>query len=854
MDLIHQFTMENGLKVVLEENRNAPVVALQIWVKIGSGDEKEEEAGICHFIEHMLFKGTEKRKAGEIGKEIESLGGSINAYTSYDETVYDITIASRYAEIGIDVLADAMLHSTFDPVELEREREVVLEEVRMRKDDPSSILSDQTMATLYQHHPYRRPIIGYEKTIRSMTRDQMISFFKRWYVPNHMVFIGVGDFDPLEIEKKVRAAFGEFKSSSGNLPLRKKEPEPVAFRSSISYGDFKDMYLKIAIPTTAAKDEDTQAVNAISRILGGGEASRLVQKVKLEKGLVHSIWASSYTLKDPGPFIIGAILPPENVEKVIEAIGEEISRLGREGVTSEELQRLKVNVESHLIYSREIVQWRAGRLGYYEALFDDIQFEKEDTRKISLLQSEDIQRIVKKYFKTSRWVVNLLVPSEKTKEAKDLPLKKIVEKANLNESIAREKRSPIFRTVLDNGIRLVVKENRSIPTVSIQVAFLGGVRFEEETQNGVNHFMADMITRGTNKQTNLQIAKKVERMAGSLSGFSGYNSFGLSFEFLSQHFDEAFALLTEIIKEPAFDPEEMEKRRRLIIASIKRQEDYPGRFVFELFRKVLYEKHPYRMDTLGTLESVQRLTQKDLKEYYRRIVVPENMVFTFVGDVDTQQVIAAVKGGLGDLKKGNFAPPALPQELPLQKIKRIEVTKKKEQAYFVLGFLGTTFHHRDRYAMEVLDAALSGMGGRLFRLLRDEESLAYHLAFMASPSLDKGFIGVYMGTHPDKLEKAIKRVLEELKKLKEEGLTEDEVERAKKYLIGNFEIGLQGNYAQAYEISFAELYGFGYDHLKNYPREIEKVSREEVQMVAQTYINLEAYAIAIIRPPVGEEE
>src|SRR3972149_6818934 len=194
-DPVRQFTMDNGLKVILEENKTAPVVALQIWVKIGGADESDEGAGMCHFIEHMLFKGTEKRRVREMAREIESLGGSINAYTSYDETVYNITIASRYAEIGFDVLADAILHSTFDPVELEREREVVLEEIQMGQDDPSRRIFRQTMAALYRHHPYQRPVIGYEKTIRSITRDQMVSFFKNWYVPRRMVFVGAGDFD-----------------------------------------------------------------------------------------------------------------------------------------------------------------------------------------------------------------------------------------------------------------------------------------------------------------------------------------------------------------------------------------------------------------------------------------------------------------------------------------------------------------------------------------------------------------------------------------------------------------------------------------------------------------------------------
>jgi zinc protease len=845
--------MDNGLKVILEENKTAPVVALQIWVKIGSADERDEEAGMCHFIEHMLFKGTERRKVREAAKEIESLGGTINAYTSYDQTVYHITIASRYAEAGLDVLSDAIQHSTFDPLELEREREVILEEIRRGEDDPSKRLFKQTMATLYRQHPYRRPIIGYEKTIRSIQRDEMVSFFKRWYALNHMVFIAVGDFDSLEMEKKVRELFKNFKPSFERLPQRIEEPVSMEVRPVISYGNFKETYIQIAFPIPSARHEDTPSIDVLSQILGGGEPSRLVQKVKLEKGLVHSIYASSYTPKDPGLFIIGATLPAEQVRKTIEAIMEEVNRLRHDGVTPEELHRVKVNIESDLIYGRQTVQGLAGKIGFYEVTAGDVHFEKEYMRRIAFLQNEDIQKVLSKYFKNHSLGISILAPNEKADFFKNMSIKSNVDQSRLDGTLV-QKRTPALKTILDNGIRLIVKQNLSLPIVSIQISFLGGVRFEEEFQNGINSFMAVMVNKGTKTQNSLEIAKKVERMAGSLNGFSGYNSFGLTFTFLSQHFEEAFQLLTEVIRQPSFDEEEMEKRRRLILASIRQQEDDLGRLVFKLFRKTLYEKHPYRMDTLGTLESISRLTQRDLKEYYWRIVVPENMIITVVGDVDQTKVHLAVKKGFGDLKRESPSAPSISQEFLVQRMRKAEIIKMKEQAHFVLGFLGVSFHHPDSYALTVLDAALSGQGGRLFRELRDKESLAYALDFMAHPNLDPGFIGVYMGTHPKKLDTAIETVLRELKKVKEEGLTEEEMDRAKKYLIGNFEIGLQTNGAQANQMSLDELYGFGFDHYQKYPQEIQKVTQEDVNRVAKQYFNLESYVIAIIRPPWGQKE
>jgi zinc protease len=847
------FTLQNGMGVILNENHNSPVAALQVWVRVGSADETDEEAGICHFIEHLLFKGTERRR-GRIAAEIEALGGHMNAYTSYDQTVYHLVIASRHAKMGLDVLADAVVHSIFGPQEIDREREVILEEIRMGQDSPSRAISKQTMAAVFQVHPYGRPVIGNEKTVRAITRDRIVSFFKKWYVPKNMVFSASGDFDGMEMRKGIEEAFSGWNVSSGDLPGRKTEPEPVEFRSVVSSGNFKETYLQLAFPITAVTDEETPAMDVLAQILGGGEASRLVQRVKLEKGLVRSVSASSYTPKDRGTFLVGATLVPENVERGLAAILEEIVRLMRGGVSPEELYRAKVGIRSGLIYGRQSVQGEAGKLGFYGAIVGDLGYEKEYMRRVDLLESEDIERVAEKYFRPSRAVASILGPAEKAAFFKGLALKRIVENAGM-EASGREapKTSALSMSVLKNGIRLIVKENRSVPAVTLNASFLGGVRFEDEASNGINNFMAVMLTRGTNHRNNIEIAKKVETMAGSLGGFSGYNSFGLNFTFLSEHFEEAFALFVEILMEPSFDGEEMEKRRPLIIGAIERQEDDLSGVVFRGFRKALFQRHPYRMDPLGTASSILSLTREDLRRYYRKFAVPENTVLTVVGDVDPARVLSAAERSFGQVEGGHFSHPRIGQEEPPGKVRTETIYRNKEQAHFVLGFPGASFRDGERYALEVVDAALSGQGGRLFRQLRDQESLAYSVSFVGQPNLDPGFIGLYMGTHPAKLDTAIESALRELRKLKSEGLTPEEVERAKRYLIGNFEIGLQTNGAQANQIGLDELYGKGYDHATRYADEISRVTIEQVRRAIDRYLRLDAYTLAVIRPAAEEK-
>src|SRR6478609_36225 len=203
-----RYQLDNGLTVVLQENHAAKVVAFQAWVAVGSADEPADLAGIAHVFEHMLFKGTARRGVGQIAQEVEAAGGEINAWTSFDQTVYHLVMASRFFDTGLDILADALQNSSFDPQELERELKVVLEEVKQGEDNPARVATQTLFGTSYLKHPYRLPVIGYTKTVKSFTRERLLDFFHRWYVANNVTLVVVGDFDPQKAKKKIAEAFG----------------------------------------------------------------------------------------------------------------------------------------------------------------------------------------------------------------------------------------------------------------------------------------------------------------------------------------------------------------------------------------------------------------------------------------------------------------------------------------------------------------------------------------------------------------------------------------------------------------------------------------------------------------------
>ncbi|UCD84078.1 MAG: insulinase family protein [Deltaproteobacteria bacterium] len=861
-----RFILDNGLTLLLLEEHSAPVVALQAWVKAGSADEPEKLAGISHLIEHMLFKGTKSRGLGEIAQEIEGKGGEINAYTSFDQTVYHIVIASRYIETGLNVIADALQHPTFDPKELKKEKEVVLEEIRRAEDIPESKLSRTLFALSYQRHPYGRPIIGYQKTVVSLNRKEVWEFYKNWYMPENTYLIIAGDFSTAEILPKVKGAFQNWPGLSpveATRPSRTSEPDQDELRITILQDNVKECYLDLAFHIPSISGEDLYAIDVISTLLGEGESSRLYQEIKAERELVNSIFAYAYTPKDPGLLLISSTLEREQVEKALTQIITTIYRLKYDRIPSPELEKAKTNLESHFIYQGETAQGQARQLGFFEIVAGDISFKERYLKGVRGVSSEELRKVARKYLNNSNLSIGLLLPEDgpPLDKNKIVSLVKEVqsdtggEKQHRNHSIQSESKgitkteeAGVTKTLLNNGMTLLIKESHTSPIVALRAVFLGGLRFEDETHNGIYNFIAEMLTTGTKSRSAREIAEQIDRIAGRIDGFSGRNSFGISALFLSRFFDSGLELFTDIILNPAFDKVELGKKKKDILAAIKNREDDLAHLTFDLFAQTLYTRHPYRMTPLGTKDSIERIERADLIDFYQSSAVPENLVLVIVGDIKAEEAEKKVSRYFQDFRGNHFSPPELPLPLPLKKIRSSVKYLEKEQAHIILGFLGTTLDSDDRYPLEILNTVLSGQGGRLFLELRDKESLAYVVFSFSLEGLEPGYLGTYIACHPEKLDQAISGIKRELNRLREDKITTEELERAKNYLVGTYEIGLQRNSALATELAFNERYGLGWDYYQKYPARILEVSAEDVLLVAKKYIQLDRYALTVIRP------
>ncbi len=913
------YRLPNGLNVILEENRAAPVVALQAWVQVGSADESDREAGLAHLHEHMLFKGTRQRGPGAVARDIESRGGEVNAWTSFDQTVYHLTIASHFFEDGLEVLSDQVLGSIFDPDELAREIEVVIEEIKRSEDMPSRKASRALFELVYQSHTYGRPVIGFPETVRSFSRDDVLGFYRRHYTPDNVTLVIVGDFDPARARERIEALWGDAQGTHGGHHPRTREPEQTALRARVVSEAVQESHLALAWPIPGILAEDLATLDLAAAVLGNGDSARLVQEVKRDRHLCNEIYSYAYTPKDPGLFMVGATMRHEQAPALIDEVLRQVYRLRTQGPGENELAVAKHLVESEAIWQRETVQGVARKLGFYETVTGSLDFEERYYERIRSVDAEAIRAACDRYLRSER--LNAVVlggeePAITVEEIAELASRHeasvasggvssataiigtepamgagavrpgagaippqalgVAARAEVPEaggddvdlaaSIPLGATSParsaaarrpssraagaagIYQERLPSGATVLVKSEPSVPVVAVRAAFLGGLRYEEESTNGINHILARTLTKGTKRRSSKDLAALSDELAASLIGASGRNSFGLRGDFLAKTFEPGFRLFAECLREPAFDPQELERERSLQIEAIRTRDDSPSSVAFDLFSQSLYTSHPYRFDPLGRPDSLNALDPERLAEWYGHHYGPDNLVLSIVGDIDPDEAFELAGELFGDGGGQQHAPPAVVAEPALTSARRVERQMDKQQAHLILGFLGADFRDPQRHALEVLASVLAGQGGRLFTELRDKRSMAYSVTAFSLEGIDRGYFGVYMGTSPEKLEDAEAGIRDELAKVVAEPITEEELVRARRYLVGSHAIGLQRNAARAASIALDEAYGMGAANFSRYARQIEAVTREEILAAARAYIDLDRSVLAVVTP------
>ena len=410
---MQQFKLDNGLKVLIQEQPENRVVTLDMWVNTGSAVEPPEINGVSHFLEHMMFKGTKTREPGEIDRAIEAVGGVWNAGTSIEFTHYYLTVGVPFVETGVDVLSDVIANSVIDPLEAERERQVILEEYHRQQDNPPSFLFTRAMKMSFEKSPNRLPVLGTPETIKAITPEDLKNYYISQYRPENMVLVVVGGVRADDILPLLKDTFG--KMDRPYRPLLKADGETVRNKGVTQefQKPVKETYLLMNFPAPDMENpKDVYTADIVSYIIGEGRSSRLYREVKEEKDMVSMITASYPTHKRDALFSVFATLEYEKKDDVIEAVYEIMRNLIEDKVSRDELDKAKRMLSSHYAFEHETTSGRASEIGFYYNLTGDTEFEKNYLKNINQVTREDIIDYMGRYMKPENANIFIVKPEE----------------------------------------------------------------------------------------------------------------------------------------------------------------------------------------------------------------------------------------------------------------------------------------------------------------------------------------------------------------------------------------------------------------------------------------------------------
>lgn len=859
--------LTNGLTVLTEEVHHAPVVAMQAWVHVGSADERPEMAGAAHLHEHMLFKGTERRGVGEIARVAEASGGEVNAWTSFDQTAYHVVLESGDVDTGLDLLSDALRNSTFDAEELSREIEVVVEEIQRAEDSPARRISNALFDLAYQEHRYRYPVLGSRESVRAMTREQILDFYRSHYRPDQITFVAVGDFDTEAIHARIAHFFGDWENPEreGRRPRVQEGPQ-TEFRFRVLEEDVKQARFSVAWHIPEVSHQDIPAIDALGMILGHGDSSRLYCSVRQDRQLVNGIHAHAYTPQDPGLFVVGAGLKAENLREALSLSFEEVFR-SRNGISEAELEKAKVVLLSDSAYLRETMQGQARKLGFYQVVAGGFDREEAYREAVEALSTADIEGVARRYLSASPTLV-IQVP-----EGSEVPERQealgLLQEAFESEEVSGYQRNEegamnlrprpapvgvdttvgplgVSRAELPNGCTLLVRQE-DVPVMGIRAAALGGLRWEGVADSGLANLFASLWCGCTERWSEEALAEQSALLGGGISTFTGRNTLGIRADFLQDRGLHGLELFCDVLLNSQFVPEHLDRERATIVEHIRNRADHPSMVAFEEFTRALYPHHPFGQRLMGSEATLATFDAGSLEALGAQFTTPDKMVISVVSNWEAAEVIDRLGDRLGGIQ-GRPLPAAPSLDEPLTAFQSFHLPSEKQQSHVVLGGRGTTLMDRDKYVFEVMTTILSGQSGRLFLDLRDKQSLAYTVSASSVEALDPGYVYVYMATSPDKLSQALGGLHGHLDRLRNDLVSEVELQRAIRYLVGTHSIDLQRGGARAMMMALGERFGLGYDQYTRYVEEIERVTAEDIRRVAQAYLDPQALVQVVVGP------
>lgn len=828
----HLTTLDNGLVLIVREDPSAPVVSAQAWCKSGSIDEgRWLGAGLSHLLEHMLFKGTLRRGAGQIDREVQDAGGYMNAYTSFDRTVYYINAPSAAARVAVDILCDIMQHATLPEEEMEKEKQVILREMDMNQDDPSRRSSRRLFETAYVRSPCRYTVIGYPDIFNEVRREDVLAYYREKYAANNVFFVVVGDVRREEVEAWVREGYKEARARPMAPAYFPAEPTQTSPREVLEEAPVELTHFHMAWHTPDIRHPDAPLLDVLSVVLGGGHSSRLYQAIREKAALVHGVDAWTYNPGSAGLFGVSGLADAPKFDLAKRAILAEVERVRSEPISSAELAKAMKQFTAATLGSRKTMQGQAQELGGSWLAAHDLEFLKRYLAAVRAATPERLLEVAKEWLtETSRTVYALLPAGSISRRA---------------SPVVTIERSAVEKQTLANGLRVLLREDHRLPFVEMRLVCMGGVLAEAESQGGSTLLMAKLLMKGSKTRSAEAIVSEMESLGGSIDSYGGNNSFGVNAEVMAEDLPTGLDLLADVILNPVFPRQAVEREKDSQLAALRSQKDQLLQAAAREMRRKLFQGRSYGQDLLGSEASIAHLGQLEIAASHARLALPNNSVLAVYGDINSASVLAEIDRRFGAWQPGAEVVLPEPPQVVRRGPERVSTTLPKKQGVLVIGFPGVRLTDPDRFALDLLQESLSDLGSRLFARIREQLGLAYYVGAQHFPGLHPGYFALYAGTMPEKVAGVEREMFEEVEKLRAHGLTEEEVKRAKAKMLGHRKIARQDLGGCAAANALDELYGLGHAHSDEEERRYEALTREMVHEAIRKYLVPELAVISI---------
>jgi zinc protease len=830
---VDRYVLPNGLTVLLKRDTSAPVCSVQVWVRTGSIHEGGNlGAGLSHYLEHMLFKGTERRAGREISATVQAHGGYINAYTTFDRTVYYIDLPAEHTAVAIDLLADAVLRSTLPAEEVTKEKEVILREIDMCLDDPDQRLGQALFETAFRTHPYRQPIIGHRDIFAASTREDLLAYYRARYVPNNFVLVIAGDFDPAATRASIAEHFGKAPRVRLAPVLVPDEPGQLARRDQHLFEDVQVSRAGLGWQIPGLTHPDAPALDLLAMVLGHGDSSVLWQAIREKARLVHSIDAMAWSPGTSGLFYISYLADPDKRLAAERAILQVLAGLANRGLGAQALAKAVRQAVTAEINMRKTMSGQASRLGAGEVVVGDINYHRTYFERLFALTPAALRRVMHAYLVPEHLTVVSSNPAAAAPAA---------EAATVRSSASLD-----FEEIrLPNGARLLLQPNHQLPNLHLRLAFSGGPMFEPAGRRGLNALMAGLLAKDTARRTAEEVARAIEEVGGTFSDYCGTNSFGLIAEVLPGDAGLALDLIADGVLRPAFKPARLEIERESALAALKESLDDVVTVGRKRLRAKFFGKHPFAVEVSGDETGLQAVQPSDLRALHRGLVVSGNAVLAVAGDYNPAQLVPRLKAFLRQLPKGPA--PKAAAELKVVAGDFAE-QQPRQQAVVFQAFPGPGLLAPDYLVSEVADELFSGMSSRLFERVREEKSLAYFVRSNRIVGLDTAMFYFYAGTSPQRYEEVIAELDLEIARVQQGGVSAEELQRCQTRLKAGKRMGMQTNSARATQAALNAICGLPINDWRTYDARVDAVTLAAVRAFAVKYFRPAQRVQLVVKP------